>query len=161
VSPARRLRPRPRFREALLALCGAVAIGLGAFAPGLYVDTLFYHAKLRYWDLGGVERYGVLAAAALALPGVYGRRHGLIVLATVGLWIALGWPWIREWVWPDKPPFLSRVAGGITRPVEEMTTQVVLQYDMLQPLWGAYFLVGGVLGLTLAGVLTLTGRRRG
>lgn len=145
-----------RFSDGLLALCGAAAVMVGVFAPGPHIDTLLYDSTLRYWDLGGVERYGVLTAAALCLHGVYSRRHGLIVLATVGLWTALGWPWIREWFWPDKSPFLTRIADGLTRPLEEMTTQVLLQYDLLHPLWGSYAMGGGLLALTLAGRRTLS-----
>lgn len=152
-------RRRARFHVALLALAGAGALGAGLFGPAVYVGAWAYRGELRYWDLAGPERYGVLAAAAVALPGVYRRRHSLIVLASLGLWSAIAYPWVKSWITPERDGLLARVGNAIARPIEEMTTRLVLDYGMLHVRWGAWSLLGGALGLTLAGVLVLRGGR--
>jgi len=116
-------RRRARFHVALLALLGAAGIGVGAFAPAVRIDL---YGTLRYWDLVGPEKYGVLAATALALPGIYGRRHGLIVLATLGLWGASAYPWIKGWIAPERHGLLARVVRAVTRPLTEMAEQLLI-----------------------------------
>ena len=132
-----------------LAFIACAAIATGIFAPLLAVDSLLYHTAVRYWDLAGEERFGVLGAVALVLPAVRYRRRGLILLAAIGLWTALAYPWLSEWWFPERPGFLQRVGASLRRPVDEMATRIVLEYDMLRPLWGAYCLVGGTLLLSL------------
>ena len=144
--PRSRSRGRARSRSSVLLLgaAGSVAVSVGVFAPALAVESLFYDRELSYWSVSGAERLGVLVAAALVLPALRRRREAWLVAAALALWCTLLLPWLLE-----------RIGDAARRPLEEMTTQVVLQYDMLRLRWGAWCLLAGALAMTRAGWLAL------
>jgi len=155
--PRNRTRGRARSRSSVLLLgaAGSVAVSVGVFAPALAVESLFYDRELSYWSVSGAERLGVLVAAALVLPALRRRREAWLVAAALALWCALLLPWLRDWLLPERRGLLERIGDAARRPLEEMTTQVVLQYDMLRLRWGAWCLLAGALAMTRAGWLAL------
>ena len=153
----------PRRRAGLLvpvlALPAAIALVAGVFGPVVYVGTWFYAGTVSYWQFGGPEKYGMVSAAALALLGAALRGRGMVVLATFALWGAFAYPYASSWFTQEKHGLLTRIGRGVRRPFEEMTTQVILEYDMLNARWGAWSLLAGALALSLAGAIAMTGQR--
>jgi len=144
----------------LLALPAAIALAAGVFGPMVYVGTWVYADTVSYWEFGGVERHALVGAAALALIAVARRSRGLVVAATFGLWGALAFPFVHSRITVHEGGLLTRIGRGLRRPVEEMATQAVLEYDMLHLRWGAWALLGGTLALTLAGSIAMIDHRR-
>lgn len=153
--PRSRTRARGRSSVLLLSAAGALAVCSGVFAPALAVESLLYDRELSYWSVSGAERLGVLGAAALALIALRRRRETWIVAAALALWCALLLPWLRDCLLPERRGVLERIGDAARRPLEDMTTQVVLQYDMLRLRWGAWCLLAGAMAMTRAGWLAL------
>lgn len=127
-----------------LALAGTATVLLGAFAPA--ADVAIY-GTVSYWDAAGPEAVGMIACAVIATILLARKRRHLARLTSVGMWVALLWPYLQGFLEPSPDGFLEEAAAAVADTTTSFATDLALNFVDLT--WGTLALAAGCLLVTL------------
>jgi hypothetical protein len=143
--------PAARRPDHVPTILGALLVLVGTHVPALEITV---YGAVSYMDIGGTPAVLLQVAAVLALVAVLAGRRSLLMLSSVGLWVALFWPLLRfgtdRLTRAEPENALERigqtVADAVVDGVGHVTSDVVPEITSVE--WGAVVLIAGCILVT-------------
>ncbi len=135
----------------LVLLCifiSAAMVIAGVFLP---LTRIPLYGDLTYNRISPYESYVVILFAILGPVLILVKKHRLLFLAPIGIWVTLLFPVIESYLKPEKTGFLGKMGDKVTSAMQDQVVNLLL--DILELSWGGYLFIAGLLLFTISSVL--------